>query len=180
MTLDAVLLIAFGGPTAPDEIRPFLELVARGRRIPPERLEEGAHHYERMPGRRSPLTQRTLAPAPGAERGAAGRGPERLEDAAPHSERMRGGRSPLTERTLAQAQALERALAERGPALPVCVGMRNWHPFLHETLAAMAGRGHKHALGIILSPFRAAAPWDRYKADIAGARARTPGAPEVG
>ena len=140
MTLDAVLLIAFGGPTAPDEIRPFLELVARGRRIPPERLEEVAHHYERMPG----------------------------------------GRSPLTERTLAQAQALERALAERGPALPVCVGMRNWHPFLHETLAAMAGRGHKHALGIILSPFRAEASWDRYKADVAGARALTPGAPEVG
>ena len=32
---DAVLLIAFGGPTRPEEIRPFLENVTRGRRIPP-------------------------------------------------------------------------------------------------------------------------------------------------
>src|SRR2546422_9136508 len=52
---DAVLLIAFGGPTKPDEIRPFLQNVARGRRIPPERLEDVAHHYGQMPGGRSPL-----------------------------------------------------------------------------------------------------------------------------
>jgi ferrochelatase len=54
--IDSVLLVAFGGPTAPDEIRPFLEIVTRGRGIPPERLEEVAHHYEQMPGGRSPLT----------------------------------------------------------------------------------------------------------------------------
>ncbi|HEU5320199.1 MAG TPA: ferrochelatase, partial [Methylomirabilota bacterium] len=57
--IDAILLIAFGGPTAPGEIRPFLENVTRGRRIPPERLEEVAHHYERMPGGRSPLNELT-------------------------------------------------------------------------------------------------------------------------
>ena len=39
MSADAVLLIAFGGPTQPSEIRPFLENVVRGRRIPPERLD---------------------------------------------------------------------------------------------------------------------------------------------
>ena len=51
MAIDAVLLIAFGGPTAPHEIRPFLEIVTRGRRIPAgARLEEVAHHYEQMPG----------------------------------------------------------------------------------------------------------------------------------
>lgn len=59
--IEAVLLIAFGGPTAPDEIRPFLANVARGRRIPPERLEEVAHHYERLPGGRSPLNELTFA-----------------------------------------------------------------------------------------------------------------------
>ena len=42
--IDSVLLVAFGGPTAPAEIRPFLEIVARGRRIPPQRLEEVALH----------------------------------------------------------------------------------------------------------------------------------------
>ena len=37
--IDSVLLIGFGGPTAPDEIRPFLANVVRGRNVPPERLE---------------------------------------------------------------------------------------------------------------------------------------------
>ena len=135
---DAILLIAFGGPTAPNEIRPFLEIVTRGRHIPSERLEEVARHYARMPG----------------------------------------GRSPLCELTRAQARALERELAA-GPALAVFVGMRNWHPFLHDTLAEMTGKGVKHALGVILSPLRTEASWERYQQDVAEARARVPGAPEV-
>jgi ferrochelatase len=134
--IDAVLLVAFGGPTAPAEIRPFLEIVTRGRHIPAERLEEVAHHYELMPG----------------------------------------GRSPMRELTEAQAAGLRAAL---GPALPVFVGMRNWHPFLHETLADMTARGHRRALGVILSSFRTEASWGRYAADVEAARARTPGAPEV-
>jgi ferrochelatase len=137
MPYDAVLLIAFGGPTRAEEIRPFLEIVTRGRRIPPARLDEVAHHYEQMPG----------------------------------------GRSPLTELTRAQAAKLEAALAHAGPALPVFVGMRNWHPFLHETLADMTARGCRRALGVILSVLRCEASWDRYRDDVAAAR--TPGAPDV-
>jgi ferrochelatase len=136
---DSVLLVAFGGPTAAHEIRPFLEIVARGRNISAERLEEVALHYEQMPGRRS----------------------------------------PLAELTFAQARGLEQALARGGPALPVFVGMRNWHPFLHETLAEMAGKGARRSLAIILSPLRTEASWDRYMRDVAEARARVPGAPEV-
>jgi ferrochelatase len=72
---DAALLIAFGGPTKPDEIRPFLEHVLRGRPVPPGRLEEVAHHYERIGGR-SPLNdhterQRSALEAELAQRGAA-------------------------------------------------------------------------------------------------------------
>ena len=137
--IDSVLLVAFGGPTAPAEIRPFLEIVARGRRIPPQRLEEVARHYEALPG----------------------------------------GRSPLNELTERQAAALRRELDRRGIGAPVFVGMRNWHPFLHETLAAMAAAGHRHAAGIVLSPFRSEASWDRYLADVAVARAKVPNAPEV-
>jgi len=59
---DAVLLIAFGGPTRPEEIRPFLENVTRGRRIPAERLDEVVHHYERIGGR-SPLNELTFRQA---------------------------------------------------------------------------------------------------------------------
>ena len=58
---DSVLLVAFGGPTAAHEIRPFLEIVTRGRNIPAARLEEVAHHYEQMPGGRSPLAELTFA-----------------------------------------------------------------------------------------------------------------------
>jgi len=136
---DAVLLVAFGGPTASHEIRPFLERVAQGRLIPPERLLEVARHYERMPS----------------------------------------GRSPLNELTFAQARALEAELAAGGAALPVFVGMRNWHPFLHDTLAAMADKGLTRAVGVILSAFRTEASWERYQQDVADARARVAGAPAV-
>jgi ferrochelatase len=137
--IDSVLLIAFGGPTAPHEIRPFLANVTRGRRIPPERLEEVAHHYEQMPG----------------------------------------GRSPLNELTEAQARALERRLADSGRRRPVFVGMRNWHPYLHETLAAMRQAGCRRAVGVILSPLRSEASWERYIADVKEARGVVAGAPEV-
>jgi len=138
--VDSVLLVAFGGPTAPHEIRPFLEIVTRGRGIPAERLEEVAHHYEQMPG----------------------------------------GRSPLAELTFAQARGLQQTLAQAGLALPVFIGMRNWHPFLHETLAEMTGKGARRALAIILSPLRTEASWDRYMQDVAEARVRVADAPEVG
>lgn len=42
---DSVLVLSFGGPEGPDDVRPFLENVTRGRGIPPERLDEVAEHY---------------------------------------------------------------------------------------------------------------------------------------
>jgi protoporphyrin/coproporphyrin ferrochelatase len=53
-TFDALLLLSFGGPEAPQEIIPFLENVTRGRGIPRERLAEVGEHYFRMGGR-SPI-----------------------------------------------------------------------------------------------------------------------------
>lgn len=126
---DAVLLVAFGGPTAPEEIRPFLANVARGRPIPPARLEEVAHHYELM-----------------------------------------GGSSPLNELTFRQAEALRERLADDGPPVPVFVGMRNWHPFLVETLREMRAAGVRRALGLILSAHDSEAGWQRYVADVTTAR----------
>jgi ferrochelatase len=49
-TYDALLVVSFGGPEGPDDVIPFLENVTRGRNIPPERLEEVAHHYSRFGG----------------------------------------------------------------------------------------------------------------------------------
>jgi ferrochelatase len=136
---DSVLLIAFGGPEKCEDIRPFLEIVSAGRRIPPERLEEVAHHYEAI-----------------------------------------GGRSPLNELTMRQAEGLRRALQQAGVVTPVYVGMRNWHPFLHETLAGMRDDGRRRALGIILSSFQTEASWERYVADVAAARETVgAGAPDI-
>jgi protoporphyrin/coproporphyrin ferrochelatase len=61
---DAVLVISFGGPQGPDDIRPFLANVLRGRRVSPERVEEVAHHYELFGGV-SPITHLTLRQAEG-------------------------------------------------------------------------------------------------------------------
>ena len=51
---DAVVLLSFGGPDAPDEVMPFLHNVTAGRSIPPQRLAEVAEHYLARGGR-SPI-----------------------------------------------------------------------------------------------------------------------------
>ncbi len=48
--VDAILLLSFGGPEAPDEVRPFLENVVRGRGVPPERLDAVEEHYRHFGG----------------------------------------------------------------------------------------------------------------------------------
>src|SRR3954462_3171877 len=45
MDFDALLLLSFGGPEAPEHVMPFLENVTRGRGIPRERLASVAEHY---------------------------------------------------------------------------------------------------------------------------------------
>ena len=47
---DAVMIVSFGGPEGMDDVRPFLENVLRGKNVPPERMEEVAHHYEMFDG----------------------------------------------------------------------------------------------------------------------------------
>lgn len=64
---DAIIMIGYGGPEKPEDIRPFLRNVARGRPIPSARLEEVARHYEVIGGR-SPLNELTHRQARGLER----------------------------------------------------------------------------------------------------------------
>ena len=68
MELDAVLLLSFGGPEGPEQVRPFLENVTRGRGIPPDRLDAVAQHYLHFGGV-SPINgiNRALADAMRAE-----------------------------------------------------------------------------------------------------------------
>ena len=130
-----MLLIAFGGPLGPADVRPFLANVLRGRRVTPERVEEVAHHYE-----------------------------------------LFGGVSPLTELTRAQAAGLQERLHARGLHLPVHVGMRNWHPFLADTLAEMSRAGIRHAIGVIAAPHRSYSSCTQYRENVRDARAALRGA----
>lgn len=65
-SFDSILVVGFGGPTGPDEIMPFLELVVKGRNVPRERLEEVAHHYHEIGGR-SPYNELALRQAQALE-----------------------------------------------------------------------------------------------------------------
>ncbi len=62
--IDAVLILSFGGPEAPDDVMPFLRNVTRGRNVPDERLAEVAEQYALFGGR-SPINDqcRELAAA---------------------------------------------------------------------------------------------------------------------
>jgi ferrochelatase len=57
------------------------------------------------------------------------------------------GRSPLTALTLRQGELLAEELK-----LPVYVGMRNWKPFIAETIATMKSDGVGRAVAICLAP----------------------------
>jgi ferrochelatase len=128
---DAVLVIAFGGPQAQADVRPFLGNVLRGRRVSPERIEEVAHHYE-----------------------------------------LFDGVSPLTALTTRQADSLRARLCERGLPIPVYVGMRNWHPYLNDTLAEMSRAGVRRAVGFIAAAQRSYSSCTQYRENVEDARGR--------
>ncbi len=50
MSIDHLLMIGFGAPSAVADVPAFLERVTHGLNIPPARLQDVAHHYERVGG----------------------------------------------------------------------------------------------------------------------------------
>ena len=72
---DSVLLLAFGGPTRPEEIRPFLDDVLRGRPVPEARYEAVVRHYMEVGGA-SPLNRLTAEQAEGLRARLAAEGPD--------------------------------------------------------------------------------------------------------
>ena len=48
--IDSLLLLSFGGPEGPDDVRPFLENVTRGRNVPADRLAQVETQYQRFGG----------------------------------------------------------------------------------------------------------------------------------
>jgi len=76
------------------------------------------------------------------------------------------GSSPLTRLTQAQAAGVERELK-----VPVYVGMRNWHPFIADTLQRMTTDNVGHAVAICLAPHNSRTSVGLYKQVLFGQQA---------
>src|SRR5205814_9573105 len=64
---DAVILMAYGSPSSPDDIRPYFEDIRGGKPVSDEAVEELAERYRRIGGR-SPLDDITEAQRAALER----------------------------------------------------------------------------------------------------------------
>ena len=96
--------------------------------------------------------------------------PGRVEEVAHHYE-LFGGVSPITELTRRQAQGLQARLAAAGRPLPVYVGMRNWHPYLADTLRAMHAARARRAIGFIAAAQHSYSSCQQYRENVSAARA---------
>ncbi len=76
------------------------------------------------------------------------------------------GSSPLTRITRAQADGVSRQLG-----IPAYVGMRNWHPFIADTLQQMTADGVEQAIAICLAPHNSRTSVGLYKEVLFGAGA---------
>jgi ferrochelatase len=96
--------------------------------------------------------------------------PERVEEVAHHYAHFNGV-SPITALTGQQASGLQARLAEAGAPLPVYVGMRNWHPYLADTLRDMSDAGVRRAVGVIAAAQHSYSSCQQYKENVLDARA---------
>ncbi len=135
--IDHILVIGFGGPTKPEDIRPFLAEVTRGTRIPETRIADVVHHYERV-----------------------------------------GGRSPYNDYTIRLCDQLKTALRAHSVQVPLFLGMKNWHPFLADTLRTIHQQRLSHGLGVVLAPHRCDASFEKYLRGIDEAKQQA-AAPEI-
>ena len=90
-----------------------------------------------------------------------------------------GGASPINDHARAFVQALQAALHGAGLRLPVYLGNRNWHPFLHETVQRMAADGVRRAIAFTTSLFSSYSGCRQYREDIDKAVAEVPNAPRI-
>jgi ferrochelatase len=79
------------------------------------------------------------------------------------------GRSPLTEITMQQAARISAELA-----LPTYVGMRNWNPYIHDTVLQMAADGVTHTLAICLAPHNSRTSVGLYRRAVIGETGKAP------
>lgn len=103
---------------------------------------------------------------------------ERLAAVAKHYE-LFDGISPINSQNRQLIASLDQEFAANGPHLPIYFGNRNWHPLLPETLSQMRNDGVMKALAFVTSAYSSYSGCRQYLENIADARARVTGAPEV-
>src|SRR5271166_4401538 len=104
---------------------------------------------------------------------------ERYDEVVHHYDAL-GGRSPYNDLTMQQAAALRKALAKKSADVPVAVGMRNWEPYIADSIRALADDGARRVLGFIMAAHRSEASFERYQANVNDALAALgEAAPEV-
>jgi protoporphyrin/coproporphyrin ferrochelatase len=79
------------------------------------------------------------------------------------------GHSPLTEITLQQSAHISVELG-----LPTYVGMRNWKPYIRDTVLRMAADGITHALAICLAPHNSCTSVGLYRRAVIGETGKAP------
>ena len=94
---------------------------------------------------------------------------DRVEAVAKHYE-LFDGVSPITELTQKQATGLSDRLTRKGLKLPVYVGMRNWNPYLKDTLLEMSRTGIRRAIGFIMAPHGSFSSCEQYRNNVNEAR----------
>ena len=156
---DSVLLLAFGGPTRPGEIRAFLDNVLRGKPVSPERYEEVVRHYEEVGGV-SPINRLTFAQAAALRDRLAKEGPP-----LPVYVGMRHG-EPYIAETLA-AMAREGRRRTVGLVLAAHRSMASWEAYLRAVADA------RKELGGAAPPVDYVAAWSDHPLFIEAVAART-------
>ncbi len=145
----AILLLAHGTPDVLGEMAEYLKYVTSGRALPQAVVEELQHRYAEI----------GLAETPGEEP------------------------PPLTRWTVIQASMLEGSYPRFAPNDPrqprVYVGMRNWHPFIAETLAVMRADGITHCKAICLAPQNSRTSVGLYRRAVQTAAAATETQPAI-
>lgn len=104
---------------------------------------------------------------------------ERYEEVVRHYDLL-GGCSPYNDLTMQLATALRAQLEKKTLRVPVAVGMRNWTPYIADSLRSLAEGGARRILGFILAAHRCESSFERYQANVNDARAALgAAAPEV-
>jgi ferrochelatase len=94
--------------------------------------------------------------------------PEAVIEEIKHRYGLIGG-SPLTCHTMDQADGVRRVLG-----IPVYIGMRNWKPFIGDTVKQMAGDGVTRAVAICLAPQNSRTSVGLYKKALLGESGEAP------